>query len=51
MIGRWSEASAPTTLHDVMGARLGEQNEMSGDDGRKSAWWGMCVCCSGSLRI
>ena len=43
MIGRWSEANAPTTFHDVMGARFGEQKEMSGDDGRKLAWWGMCV--------
>ena len=51
MIGRWSEANAPTTFHDVMGARLGEQKEMSGDDGRKLAWWGMCVCFCGSLRM
>ena len=37
MIGRWSEANAPTTFHDVVRARLGEQKEMSGDDGRKLA--------------
>lgn len=33
MMGRWSEPKVPTTLHDVVGERLGEQNVMSGDDG------------------
>ena len=43
MIGRWSEPKALTTFHDVMGARLGEQKVISGDDGVKVAWCGMCV--------
>ena len=32
MIGRWSDPSLLTTLQDVVGARLGEQKVMSGDD-------------------
>ena len=34
MIGRWSEPRVLTTLHDVVGARLGEQKVMSGEEGR-----------------
>ena len=43
MIGRWSEPRVLTTLQDVVGARLGVQNVMSGDDGVKRAWWGIWV--------
>ena len=38
MIGRWSDPKVLTTFHDVVGARLGEQKVMSGDEGAKFAW-------------
>ena len=43
MIGRWSEPSSRSALQDVVGARLGVQKVMSGDDGVKRAWWGTLV--------
>ncbi len=44
MIGRWSDPRVLTTFQNVVGARLGEQKVMSGDDGRKRAWCGIWVC-------
>ena len=32
MIGRWSDPRVLTTLQDVVGARLGEQKVMSGEE-------------------
>ena len=44
MIGRWSELVSVSVLQVVVVESEGEQNVMSGEVARLSAWCGMCVC-------
>ena len=51
IIGRWSEESCCKVFQDVEVERVVEQKVMSGEEIRRPAWYGMCVCCCGLLSM